>query len=189
MALLLATAFVAADPLPAYDRVRELQPPREITDLELTDQDGEPFRLSRLKGKVALVFFGFTHCPDVCPTTMARFRDVYESGDVPTDRVSVVLISVDGSRDTPSTMKKYLHSYSDDFIGLTGPEQDVGALARQFRVSFYKGQELSGDGKYDVAHSPQAFVLDTTGRLRAEIYRPTTEAIAGITLALLAELH
>lgn len=174
----------AESEIPSFDRVRVLAKPRPIADAELTDQDGKPFKISDLHGRVVFVFFGFTHCPDVCQMAMNNFRQLQLSGLVDTDETAFVLISVDGERDTPEAMKKFLATYSSDFIGLTGDPLAVKPIAKQFSVAFFKGNE--SPDKYQVSHSPQAFVLDRSGQLRAELYSASTEAMAGVANALLA---
>src|SRR5690349_20384812 len=109
----------ASADVPAYDRVRALETPRPIGDAELTDQNGALFRLSDLHGKVAFVLFGFTNCPDACPVSMERLRELQHSGQVVADDVAYVMISVDGERDTPAAMRAFVSKYSDEFIGLT----------------------------------------------------------------------
>lgn len=183
----IACIAMAAD-LPTFDRVRALQPARPLQDVTLIDTAGEPFPLSRLQGKVAFVFFGFTNCPDICPLSMQRLRDFHASGQVATDRVVFVLISVDGERDTPEAMKKFLAGYSADFIGLTGEPKEVKKLTAQFRAPFYKGNEAgASQNGYTVAHSPQVYAIDAAGALRAEFYNASFEAMAGIAEALIAE--
>jgi protein SCO1/2 len=179
--------IVAAESFPNYDRVRVLPNPVKISDFDLTSHTGETFRLSDLNGTVALVFFGFTNCPDVCPITMADFQQLYSSKLIPVDKVSFVLISVDGDRDSPQAMKTFLAKFSDDFIGLTGPSSEVKKLAKQFRSSFFKGAVDSVSGDYSIGHSPQSFVLDANGRLRAELYSPSVESMAGVLNHLLGE--
>lgn len=176
-----------AGELPTFDRVRVLESPRQIDDARLLNQDGQDFLFSDLQGKVAFVFFGFTNCPDVCPMTMSRWRDLERSGEVDPDQVAFVLISVDGERDTPAVMKEYLLGFSASFLGLTGSPATIKPIAKQFSAAFYKGAHSPDSGHYSVSHSPQAFVLDAAGRLRAEMYEPSTESMAGIIGALLAE--
>ena len=180
-------AVAAAAELPSYDRVRNLDSARTISDAKFIDQEGKPFHLGQLRNRVVLVFFGFTHCPDVCPTAMAKFRQFEQSGRIDAGEVAFVLISVDGERDTPEVLKEYLAKFSPRFIGLTGEPGQVKALAKEFRASFYRGQVSESDGSYSMMHSPQAFVLDRNGRLRAEFYNPSLDAMAGVTSALLAE--
>lgn len=182
------TPVAAADTtLPSYERVRVLQTARDISDPELVDQDGRPFHFSDMRGRVVLVLFGFTNCPDICPTTMAKFVQLQRSSGTEAEKIAFVLLSVDAERDTPATLKTYLEKFSPEFIGLTGEPAKLKALAKEFSASFFKGSlDASGDG-YTVAHSQQVFVLDPAGRLRAEFYSPSVEAMSGITLALLAE--
>jgi protein SCO1/2 len=173
--------------LPSYERVLALATPRSIDDVELTDQNGHAFRLSALRGKVAFVLFGFTNCPDVCPVTMERLREFHDSRALVGTKVAYVMISVDGERDTPTAMKAFIAKYSNDFIGLTAEPSRVKPIATQFSANFFKGGHIGhGDG-YNVTHSPQIFVLDPAGRVRAEVYGASNEAMAGVARALLTE--
>jgi len=188
---LLSLACVFASPttaeVPSYDRVRALESPRSVRDAVLTDHNGTAFRLSDLKGKVAFVLFGFTNCPDVCPLSMERLRELHDSGQLNGENVAYVMISVDGERDTPSAMKAFLAEYSGDFVGLTAEPNRVSPIAEQFSATFFKGSHTGHDGGYNVTHSPQIFVLDPAGLLRAELYGASLEAMAGVARALLAE--
>jgi cytochrome oxidase Cu insertion factor (SCO1/SenC/PrrC family) len=180
-----ANVSIADTALPDFDRARVLETAREISDAELTDQYGLPFKISNLRGRVALVFFGFTNCPDVCPLAMEKFRQLHSSGKVDTDKVAFVFISVDGERDSPEVLKEYLAKFSTDFIGLTGNSREIKPIAKEFSASFFKGTVT--DNEYSMAHSPQTFVLDQTGRLKAELYNAPVESMAGIIQALLSE--
>ena len=180
-------ADIAEAALLSYDRVRVLQLGRDISDAELIDQDGRPFRLSQLHGQVALVLFGFTNCPDVCPMAMQRLRQLEKSGGPDMAKVTYVMISVDGERDTPDVLKNYLSKFSPRFIGLTGEPGSVKAITAEFSAAFFKGSEVDNGGSYTVSHSPQIFVMDPAGRLRAEFYNASIEAMSGVTLALLKE--
>ncbi len=172
--------------MPAFDRVRVLHSPRLVGDAELTNQYGENFRLSELQDRVAFVLFGFTNCPDVCPLGMQRLRELHHSGALDPADVAYVLISVDGERDTPAQMKMFLEKYSTDFIGLTGEPSAVRRIASDFSAAFFKGHTDHG-GHYDVEHSPQIFLLDQNGQLRAELYDASLESMAGIAHALINE--
>ena len=177
----------ASAAVPAYERVRVLETPKPIAPATLTDQNGAPFELAKLQGKVAFVLFGFTNCPDACPLSMERLRELNHSGLVAADDVSYVMISVDGERDTPAAMKAFLAKYSSDFIGLTADPNRVQPIAQQFSAAFFKGSRHAHDGGYEVAHSPQIFVLDQKGRVRAEVYGASLEAMAGVAHALTDE--
>jgi protein SCO1/2 len=183
----MSTIVLASASLPQFDRVMILPEPREIADTQLTNQEGEQYRLTDLRGRASLVFFGFTNCPDVCPVAMAKFRQLERSGLVDPEQINFTLISVDGERDTPAAMKKYLLQFSEVFVGLTGDSEDVRKIATAFRAPFFKGETNDADNSYNVAHSTQMFLLDPSGRLRAELHNPTVEAMAGITNAVLAE--
>ena len=173
--------------VPAYDRVRVLAAPTPIGDAALVDQNGAEFRLASLHGKVAFVLFGYTNCPDVCPLSMERLRQLRTSGQLDGAAVSYVMISVDGERDTPEALKAFLAKYSADFVGLTADPARVKPIAAQFAAAFFKGAHVGHDGHYDVAHSPQIFVLDPAGNLRAELYGASLEAMSGVARALLEE--
>jgi protein SCO1/2 len=139
----------------------------------------------QLNGRVALVFFGFTNCPDVCPLAMAKMMQLQASRGAEREDIAYIMISVDGERDTPEVMKKFLAQYSLQFIGLTGDSQSIKPIAKEFSVAFFKGAGTVRN--YDVSHSPQVFVMDQAGRLRAEFYNASIEAMTGVTQALIEE--
>jgi protein SCO1/2 len=171
-------------PLPAFERVMTVEP-RVVGDLAMTDQDGRPARLADLAGTPAFVFFGFTHCPEICPTTLQRLAMIQRAQPKALAGVRMVLISVDGERDTPDVLKGFLGRFSKDFTGLTAPAGEVRNLALKFSAPFFK--DPPKDGAYLVQHSTRVYALDKQGRLRAELYDVSAEAVAGIGRALLAE--
>jgi protein SCO1/2 len=183
-ALLLAGAAHAE--VPRLDRVRVIEAPRTIADVELTSEEGRTVRLQDLRGKVAFVLFGFTNCADVCPLAMERLGYLRDSGSLNSADVAYVMISVDGERDTPAAMKAFLARYPEEFIGLTAAPNRVTPLAEQFSAAFFKGTHTA-HGHYDVAHSPQIFVLDAAGKLRAELFGASIESMAAVAVALLSE--
>ena len=172
--------------IPNLDRVRVLPSPTPIADAELTNHDGEPFQLSTLNGRVAFVFLGFTSCPNVCPLAMQRLKELHDSERLDPADVAYVFISVDGERDTPERMKTFLENYSTGFIGLTGEPGAVRPIASNFSAPFFKGHVDHG-GEYQVTHSPQIFLLDRQGGLRAELYNAPLESMVGAANALLEE--
>lgn len=185
---MLLPPLCTAQQLPSFDRIRALETPRSIDDAELVDQNGRAFKLSKLQGKVAFVLFGFTNCPDVCPTTMERLRELHDSGLLKGKQVSYVMISVDGERDTPAAMREFIAKYSTDFIGLTADPSRVKPITTQFSATFFKGAHTH-DGGYNITHSPQIFVLDPAGKLRGEVYGASLESMAGFASALLPDAH
>ena len=182
---MLLTAGAHAE-VPKLDRVRVVETPRAIADAAFTDEEGRAARLHDLRGKVAFVLFGFTNCADVCPLTMERLGQLRDSGGLNAADVAYVMISVDGERDTPPVMKEFLARYPAEFVGLTAPPNRVTPVAEQFAAAFFKGAHTA-HGKYDVAHSPQIFVLDAAGNLRAELFGASIESMKAVALALLAE--
>lgn len=188
---LIAPAFLGAGAgmaaVPGHERIRVLEPARSIGDARLTDQNGASVTLSSLRGGVTFVLFGYTNCPDACPTGMERLRELRDSGAIPRGaKVKYVLISVDGQRDTPAAMKAFLAKYSADFVGLTASPAAVKPIAAQFAASFFAGAHDHA-GHYTVAHSPQIFVVDPAGNIRAEVYGASLEAMADVARALSAE--
>jgi protein SCO1/2 len=181
----LLAAGVRAE-VPRLDRVRVVDVPRAIADAELTSEEGRAVRLHELHGKVAFVLFGFTNCADVCPLAMERLGELQGSGNLNSADVAYVMISVDGERDTPAAMKAFLARYPEEFVGLTAPPNRVTPIAEQFSAAFFKGAHTA-HGKYDVAHSPQIFVLDASGQLRAELFGASIESMSAVALALLGE--
>lgn len=127
----------------------------------LTGTDGKGFSSEQLKGKPYLVFFGFTHCPEICPTTLFDLtQDMKELGP-DADKLNVVFISVDPERDTPELIKLYLSSFDDRIIGLTGTEKEIAEVARSFKA-FYKKTPTS-DGSYTVDHQVTIYMMDAKG--------------------------
>ena len=181
-----ARAATDFTPLPQIERVM-VTVPRQLKDFQLTAQNGKAFRLSTLQGQPALVFFGFAHCADVCPAALQKLMTLKKASPKELRNVRVVMISVDGDRDTPQVMRDYLGSFSPDFIGLTGPAADVREIAAQFSATFFRSQPKSAGGDYTIEHTSRVFALDRKGRLRAELYDASVEATGQVLHSLLAE--
>jgi cytochrome oxidase Cu insertion factor (SCO1/SenC/PrrC family) len=186
MLMLLASAPLtsgAAD----LDRVQRTPSPRPIADFELVDQFGKPRKLSSFQGAPLLVFFGFANCPDVCPTALHQLRLLMNSKDQDVQRAQVVMISVDGTRDTPAVMKSYLAPVSKRFIGLTGPPQQVRGIAAQFQAVFFKGAPTDNSGAYRIDHTSQVYLLDEKGKLRATFFNAPVETMRTVTAEISRE--
>ena len=134
-------------------------------DFAMTDHTGQPRKLSDYKGKIVLLFFGFTHCPDVCPTTLAELARARKALGADADRVQVVMITVDPERDTPEVLKQYVTALDPSFIGLTGDADAIARTAKDFKV-FYQKTAGRSDKSYSVDHSSGTFVFDPSGRVR-----------------------
>jgi protein SCO1/2 len=128
----------------------------------LIDQDGQPFSDQDLKGKTFLVFFGFTHCPDVCPTTLFDMSEIMRNLGPEADRTAALFISVDPERDTQEAMKDYMSSFDPHVRGLTGNAEALAAVAKAYRV-YYKKVPLDG-GDYTMDHTAIVYLMDKEGR-------------------------
>ena len=131
--------------------------------LELPDTQGRVRHLEDFRGKAVVLFFGFTHCPDVCPTTLADLAGVMKSLGADADRVQVVFVTVDPERDTPQDLDNYVHAFNPRFIALRGDPAATQRVAKEFKIYYEKRKQ--GD-TYTVDHSAQSYVLDPQGRLR-----------------------
>ena len=140
-------------------------PPIDVADFTLTDHTGEPFSLSELRGKVVMLFFGYTNCPDVCPTTLLEFKRVKEQLGEDADQVAFVFISVDGARDTPERLAAYVHAFDPDFIGLTGEDAEIRTVGRDYGV-FYQRVDYANPDNYLVDHTASSFAIGPEGRWR-----------------------
>ena len=185
----LASAIAAAGEraaLPALDRVYVNPAPATVADFTLTDHSGKPRSFSSFRGEPALVFFGFTHCPAACPTALGRLKLLHDARGGALRDARIVLISVDGERDTPARLKSWLAPLSPDFVGLTGDPKATAAIAARFSAVFFK-EPPGKDGNYNVMHSTQVFAVDKAGRLRASFADASLEDMATVTAILLAE--
>ena len=154
--------------------------------LSLTDQNGQPRTLADFKGKVAVVFFGFTQCPDVCPTTMAELAQVKASLGKDGDRVQGVFVTVDPERDTAAVLKTYMGGFDPSFIALRGSLEDIAATAKEFKV-FYAKVPGKTEGSYSVDHTAGSYVFDAQGKVRLFVrYGAGAEALAADLKTLLA---
>jgi protein SCO1/2 len=134
-------------------------------ELELSDFDGRRRHLSDFKGKVTVVFFGFTQCPDVCPTTMLELAQVKKALGADGDKVQGVFVTIDPERDTAAVLKAYVGNFSPDFVGLRGDAEQTKAAARQFKV-FYAKVPGKTDSSYTMDHTAGSYVFDAQGRIR-----------------------
>ena len=133
--------------------------------IELTKSNGETFRLSDQKGKIVLLFFGYTSCPDVCPTTLAELKQVMDGLGNKAESVQVVFISVDPKRDTPEKIQQYVEHFNQEFIGLSGPMDELENIWKQYGV-FREEVESDSALGYIVNHTARTYLVDADGNLR-----------------------
>ncbi|QJW85728.1 SCO family protein [Ramlibacter terrae] len=134
-------------------------------DLRLTDHNGQPRSLQDFKGKVAVVFFGYTQCPDVCPTTLAELAEAKKLLGADGEKVQGVFVTVDPERDTPDVLKAYMANFDPSFIALRGTPEQLAAAAKDFKL-YYKKVEGKTAGTYTMDHGAASYVYDPQGRLR-----------------------
>ena len=154
--------------------------------LELPDVDGQPRTLADWKGKVTVVFFGYTQCPDVCPTTMAELAQVKKSLGADGDKLQGLFVTIDPERDTPQVLQSYLASFDPSFIALRGTTEQTQAAAKEFKI-FYAKVPGKVEGSYTMDHTAGAFVIDRDGNPRLfERYGAGAQALLSDVKALLA---
>ncbi len=171
--LFLSLAAVGALALSGCDRAA---PPHRFNAVDLTgaeyarqfnlpDFDGKPRTLADFKGKVTAVFFGYTQCPDACPTTMAELAGVEKMLGADAARMQVVFITVDPSRDTAALLKSYVTNFRPDFLALRGDEAQTRAVTKEFKV-FYEKVPGKTATDYTIDHTAGTYIFDTQGRIR-----------------------
>ena len=156
-------------------------------DIPLTDHNGQARHIKDFAGKVVVVFFGYTQCPDVCPTTLQELVEVKAALGAQGDRVQGVFVSLDPERDTPEVLQAYAAAFDPSMLALTGSPEQIMAVAKDFKV-FFKKVEGKQPGSYTLDHSAGMYVYDPKGQLRVyHRYGQGAEALAKDAKALLDE--
>lgn len=159
----------ASTPLPGNPQALVMLPPEPVGDFMLVDQQGRQFRLSEAGGKVRVVYFGYTSCPDICPTTLWEWKTIKQNLGASADDVRFIMVTVDPGIDTPDVMKRFLGLFDPSFIGLTGAPSDVAMVWDAFGVRT-DVVELSGSyAGHAISHSTSMYVLDNENQLRMKI--------------------
>ena len=182
-------ALVAPPTPTAVPRGIFIDPPQLMPDFTLTNQDGQPTKLSDLtRDKAVMIFFGYTHCPDVCPLSMGDFKAYKKAlGDAAED-VRFVMVSIDGERDTPEVMKRYVTAFDPEFIGLTGSENEVRQIGLRYGVHFQKEKPQGTQAAYLVSHTSYSYLVDKDGRWRVVFpFRAGAKVVAEDIRTVLAE--
>jgi protein SCO1/2 len=160
-------------PMPALERAMLFEASRPLPAIALQDQSERAFDLGRMSGHWTLLFFGFTNCPDVCPTTLATLAEARRQlADLPRDEIpEVVLATVDPARDTPAALARYVAHFDPSFTGITGSPESIGAFTRDLGVVVMIG-EPAADGSYTVDHSAAIFLIDPAAAFTALFSTP-----------------
>ncbi|MEW5943051.1 MAG: SCO family protein [Pseudomonadota bacterium] len=156
-------------------------------DFSLTDHLGQSRRLADFRGKVVVLFFGYTHCPDVCPTTLADMALALRQLGADAQNVQVLFATVDPERDTQAVLAQYVPSFNPSFLGLRGDAAVTAATAKEFRV-FYQKRQTGSEAGYTMDHTAGTYVFDRSGRLRLFLgYGQGADAVAHDLKVLLRE--
>lgn len=162
-------------PKPPVFRGAAVTPPHPAPDFSLVDQSGRPFQFGSLRGKVIALYFGYTFCPDVCPSTLLVWRQARQMLGPQADRVAFVFVSVDPERDSPQRVRDYLTNFDASFIGLTGKPPQVAEVLRQFGV-YAEKVEVAGTSAagYLMSHSASTYLVDAQGMMRDVVFYGAT---------------
>lgn len=139
----------------------------KASDFTLTSQNGKSVTLSQFEGKVVIISFGYTHCPDICPMTLTILKDVMKKLLDAENKLQVLFVTVDPERDTPKRLKDYIPYFDKNFLGLTGTSQEIAKVAESYHISYFKDDTNSKAG-YLMAHSSSVYVIDPKGNLFLE---------------------
>jgi len=164
IAVAISLAILFAKP-PSFNGTSYSEPYPIAPQIELTKSSGETFRLSDQKGKIVLLFFGYTSCPDVCPTTLAELNLVLDGLGNKAESVEVIFVSVDPERDTPEKIQKYVEHFNSEFVGLSGSVEELQSIWTNYGVYREKVESDSALG-YTVNHTARTYLIDADGNLR-----------------------
>lgn len=187
-ALVLAFGLVASGcSAPAVPQASSLAVMDGGGDFSLVDHDGKPFSLTSQRGKAVLIFFGYTFCPDACPTTLSKLSSVYRKLGDDASKVKTLYISVDPERDTPEVLKADLENFRLDAIGLTGTKAEIDTVVQQYGAAYEIVPTPDSAAKYTVSHTTTLYALDPQGRIRTKFrYEATVDEIVDGLHAILS---
>jgi protein SCO1/2 len=186
--LALALAGCPREPAPPTFEATDITGASFAHTLALPDHNGVPRTLGDFKGKVVAVFFGYTHCPDVCPTTLSDFAAALNLLGADADRVQVLFVTVDPERDTPAVLKQFVPAFDARFLGLSGDAETTRKVAQEFKVVYQKSAGETDPKNYLVDHNTGTYVFDRNGKVRLLIsHGSAPEAIAADLKTLLAQ--
>ncbi|MDE2273317.1 MAG: SCO family protein [Gammaproteobacteria bacterium] len=132
----------------------------------LTDDLGQPVTAAAYRGKVTMLYFGYTHCPDVCPLTLAHMHQMMQKLGTAADGVQFLFVTVDPERDTPAILRQYVGAFDPHIVGLTGTQDQIAALAKRYRAFYKRETPKTPAGNYEVSHSSAIYIFDRDGRAR-----------------------
>lgn len=158
-------AGLAACSQPKHWVLQDINGLMPTLQFNLTDQDGQTVNASNYRGKIVLLYFGYTHCPDICPATLGTLSLALHQLGADADKVRVLFVSVDPKRDTTTVLKQYVTAFGPQFVGLRGSDDQLESLTKRYRVA-YSRDKPDTQGNYLVTHSSAVFIFDGTGKSR-----------------------
>ncbi len=176
-------------PQPSDAIMLTLPEPRVIADFALVDDEGQPFSLDRLRGHWTLLFFGFTHCPDVCPSALYDLsmirKKLQQEYPEKAENLEILFVSLDPERDTPERLKTYVEYFDPAFTGVTGPQAQLAPLAMQLGIAYRIEEHEPGSQNYNVDHSASILLMNPAARLHGVFPAPhssdpITAELAGV---------
>jgi protein SCO1/2 len=161
-------------------------PPRMAPDFELQGSHGAPVSLSQFRGKVVILEFGFTHCPGVCPVTLANLARVFEKLGAASAEVQLVFVTVDPERDSPQRLREFLSFFNPAFVGTTGTAQQLEAVRQAYGVTATRAPSANKKLGYEVHHSSSIYLIDRAGKLRLQtpFGKPVDDIVHDLRLLL-----
>lgn len=182
---ILALAACQADPQPEF-LATDITGAEFARDFRLVDHNGQTRALADFHGKAVAIFFGYTHCPDVCPTTLSDFAAALRQLGPDAERVQVIFVTVDPERDTPELLRQYVPAFNPGFLGMSSDPETLRQLAKEFKVVYQKTAVKAPDD-YLIDHSAGTYVYDPQGKLRLLVpYGSSPDVIARDLQTLLA---
>ncbi len=160
----IGTFIACSEQIPAFSSI-DVTGADYAKDFALTDHNGQPKSLKDFAGKVVVMFFGYTQCPDVCPTTMAELAEIKKMLGADGSKLQGLFVTIDPDRDTPAVLKAYMGNFDPTFIALVPTPTQLAALAKDYKI-YYKKVEGKTDTSYTMDHSAGSYVYDTQGKLR-----------------------
>lgn len=172
--LVLACSDRQAESTPSLLYGRMLDAPRSLATFELVDQHGDPFVRERLGDRWSILFAGFTHCPDICPTTLATLTAAQKRAGISSDQLQIVFLSVDPQRDSPEHLAAYMRHFNPEWTALTGAKAEIDRLLGSLEMAYVRVP--MGNGEYTMDHSTALVLIDPDGRMRGYFTAPLDAA-------------
>lgn len=161
---------IDADPVESLEHATVLSVPRLLADFQLSDQHNRTFTQDQFRGSWTVLFAGFTHCPDICPGTLALLADVQKRAGISSEQLRTVFVSVDPERDTPENLAEYLTFFNSEWTALTGPKSELDRLMASLELAYVRVP--TGGGEYTMDHSTALVLIDPEGRMRGYFSAP-----------------